>query len=484
MFAASFAFKAFAETIPAYLQLVFTKQYILFVLVLLGTAPAFLLTYIVYRLIGAPVSDLVFIYFSVLTLWIGVAFATLLGVILFGVIMLPLGIIFWFWPNLITSPTTYLIVMFVIGVLFYSSLSVSYYVPMMLFQKSTGRSSLFASTLCISALGLFVFSSLEAMKVTGTDAYVNHLWPKVPPDLDWCEGRGDATPDQRIAGCTVVIATARYNDELSAAFYNRATVYASEEEYDLAIADYGETIRLRPTAANAFVNRGIAYLNDRQFGRAIADFDETIKLNPKYAEAFQFRGVAHSMEQQQDLAVADLSEAIKLNPTYTEAFYNRGMAYIRKEGFDAAITDFNEAIRLDPARAAAFHWRGIAYYNKKLYDRAMSDFGEAIRLKPEFPLPYFGRGSLYFNEKQYDRAIADYSEAIRLQPPDTDSLAYRGMAYANKGEYAKAVADFSEVIRLDPNNANAYLNRAKVYKAQSCTALSRNDVEIANRLGK
>ena len=58
------------------------------------------------------------------------------------------------------------------------------------------------------------------------------------------------------------------------------------------------------------------------------------------------------------------------------------------------------------------------------------------------------------------------------------------MAYANKGEYAKAVADFSEVIRLDPNNANAYLNRAKVYKAQSCTALSRNDVEIANRLGK
>ena len=39
-------------------------------------------------------------------------------------------------------------------------------------------------------------------------------------------------------------------------FYNRGVSYGIKGEYDLAIADFSEAIRLDPTNANTFYNRG------------------------------------------------------------------------------------------------------------------------------------------------------------------------------------------------------------------------------------
>jgi len=41
------------------------------------------------------------------------------------------------------------------------------------------------------------------------------------------------------------------------------------------------------------INRGVAYANLNQYEKAISDYTEAIRLKPDYAEAYQNRGIAY-----------------------------------------------------------------------------------------------------------------------------------------------------------------------------------------------
>jgi tetratricopeptide (TPR) repeat protein len=65
---------------------------------------------------------------------------------------------------------------------------------------------------------------------------------------------------------------------VAATYNNRGNVYAMQGDYDRAIADYDEAIRLDPALASAWHNRGNAYARKGDADRAIADYNEAIRL--------------------------------------------------------------------------------------------------------------------------------------------------------------------------------------------------------------
>jgi tetratricopeptide (TPR) repeat protein len=69
------------------------------------------------------------------------------------------------------------------------------------------------------------------------------------------------------------------------AYANRAIAYNNLKQYDKAIPDCTEAIRLKPNLALPYVNRGVAYNNLKQYDKAIADLTEAIRLQPDFAEA-------------------------------------------------------------------------------------------------------------------------------------------------------------------------------------------------------
>jgi serine/threonine protein kinase/tetratricopeptide (TPR) repeat protein len=268
----------------------------------------------------------------------------------------------------------------------------------------------------------------------------------------------------------------------SAAYNNRGNAYRTLQQYDNALSDYNEAIRLKPDNVFAHNGRGNVYEDTGQYDKAISDYSEAIRLKPDYALAYNGRGIAYDDLKQYERAVNDYTEAIRLEPEFTEAYNNRGNAYRDLKQYEKAISDYTVAIRLKPDYAFAYNGRGNAYEDTGHHDKALSDYNEAIRLKPDYAFAYNGRGIVYDDLKQYDRAISDYSESIRLRQNYAEAYNNRGWAYHGLRQDDRAITDFAEAIRLRPDYALAYTNRAISYEALGNAPKAEQDRRKAKQL--
>jgi tetratricopeptide (TPR) repeat protein len=95
-------------------------------------------------------------------------------------------------------------------------------------------------------------------------------------------------------------------------------------DWNGAMADYNEAIRLDPTYSSAYDNRGNVKRQKGELNGAMADIDQAIRLNPKNAFAYNNRGIVKEAKGDLAGAIADYSQAISLDPKYAVAYRNRG----------------------------------------------------------------------------------------------------------------------------------------------------------------
>jgi len=109
---------------------------------------------------------------------------------------------------------------------------------------------------------------------------------------------------------------------------------------------YGQTA----TDAN---KRGLAALDQKDYDNAIAEFTEAIKLNPNNAVFYFNSGIAYYQKNDYDNAIANFTKAIQLNPNDADVYAYRGYAYFRIKDKDSALADANSAKRIDPDNKTA-----------------------------------------------------------------------------------------------------------------------------------
>ena len=168
-------------------------------------------------------------------------------------------------------------------------------------------------------------------------------------------------PDAKIAGCTALLKADQETTKNRAVIYgSRGVGYYSKGDYDRAIQDTDQAIRLNPNEPSFYYTSGLAYKKKGNFDRAIQDFDEAIRLNPTFERAYYDRGNAYIDKEEynraiQDLnrAIQDYNQAIHLNSSDTAAYLNRGIAYFAQSNLTAAIADFEHTISAAPSSSAA-----------------------------------------------------------------------------------------------------------------------------------
>lgn len=138
------------------------------------------------------------------------------------------------------------------------------------------------------------------------------------------------TPEQKIQGCSAVIAAGREPaDVMATIYFTRGLMQRRLGQNDAALKDYNQSLKLAPTSD---VYNSRCYL-----------FAITSRL--------------------QD-ALKDCNEALRLNPRNQYAYDSRGFTYLKLGMLDASIADYNAALNIEPGRAYSMAGRGFARRRK------------------------------------------------------------------------------------------------------------------------
>jgi tetratricopeptide (TPR) repeat protein len=217
------------------------------------------------------------------------------------------------------------------------------------------------------------------------------------------------------------------------AYTHRGTYKKSIGDVQGAMEDFNSSIKVNKGFYMAYGNRGNIYFNEgmafqqqglvgkanEKFDIAMADYEQSIKLQPKgNATAYSSRGAVYAMRKEYDKSILDLNEAIKQNPGMADAYKNRGAVYAFKEDFASAKLDHVAYLRFSPGDDAVHNSLGVDNQQLELHQEAIGNFTSAIQYCPAGSANkgtyYLNRSASYNATGDLNGALADAVEAQRL----------------------------------------------------------------------
>jgi tetratricopeptide (TPR) repeat protein len=154
--------------------------------------------------------------------------------------------------------------------------------------------------------------------------------------------------------------------------YYRGSAYLRRGDYDLAIGDFDQAIKLNPLDVAAWSSRAYAYDAKGDYDRAIQNFDEAIRLGKNSANDWNLRGNSYRHKGDYDRAIQDYDRALELvsmrvdnvGPQFHARFLNnRALAKLAKGDVAGADADFAEAKQIDPQTRCSTSPRNVLVEN-------------------------------------------------------------------------------------------------------------------------
>jgi tetratricopeptide (TPR) repeat protein len=252
----------------------------------------------------------------------------------------------------------------------------------------------------------------------------------------------------------------RLNPDDPNPYGTRAQVLEFKGDPEQALASLTKAIQIAPGDATGYILRGAFQARRGKIKEAIADLDKALKLEPSNSKALTHRGLVYGTHGELEKGLDDLNEAIRLNPEEPDFYSVRGALFLQIGDFESAFADYNHTLGLRPHEPAALARRGYALSRKGKIELALADLNEAIRLNPAEPWFYAWRGSVYSATNEFEKGISDMNRAIETNPSQAEFYAIRGYIYNKQQDFAKAAADFTKGVSLNPGSPEACNNLA------------------------
>jgi Caspase domain/Tetratricopeptide repeat len=147
-----------------------------------------------------------------------------------------------------------------------------------------------------------------------------------------------------------------------------------------------------PTDLAGYYRRGQRYAVSGDYDKAIKDFTEVIRLNPKHAGALNDRCWVRAIIGDLGNALKDCSEALRVAPNYVDALDSRGLVNLKTGMLHQAIADYDAALQGDPKHAASLYGRGIAKMRNGDVDGGKKDIDAAKAIQATIADEFAGYG--------------------------------------------------------------------------------------------
>lgn len=198
-------------------------------------------------------------------------------------------------------------------------------------------------------------------------------------------------------------------------YLGRARLSLAQADTTAAMADIDRALSINKNAINGYIMRADVAINrEGNFDGALADMNEAIRLQPRVAGLYVNRAYLRYRLDDFFGAMADFDYAIQLDPLNEAAIFNRALLEMETAANDRALADLDRLIELDPGNTRAYYNRAIVNSLKARYAKAVDDISKVIDEVPDLPDPYFMRSQFYYEMKDMRRAEHDYNKAIAL----------------------------------------------------------------------
>jgi tetratricopeptide (TPR) repeat protein len=267
------------------------------------------------------------------------------------------------------------------------------------------------------------------------------------------------------------------NPRAARTYTNRGQLYLQQANYANAAADFDRALQFEPSAAT-YLLLGKARTEAEDYNRALAAYGEASRLDPQAVAPINAEAGVYARKGEFDKALALYDRALKMDPNAPATYRARAEVFYAKGDHKRALKEIDRVLKFTwnaNALKLRAEWRLAAGDT----DGAMADVGHIDKLDPDGSTSLVLRGALAARKRDYAAALTELDKAVATNGKDPFALRERGLVYAAKGDSAKALSDLNRAIEVGATDADLYRSRAKLYAAKGDNAKARADFDQA-----
>jgi lipoprotein NlpI len=205
---------------------------------------------------------------------------------------------------------------------------------------------------------------------------------------------------------------------------------------------------------NALNDRAAIYIGQGEYDLAMQDADQAIRLKPDDAHGYNNRGIAHAGKGEIAEAIQDFEQAIRLKPDDDSAYVGRAGAFANRGDYDRALQSFDQALQVDPGSTYAALWRAQLLFELARYNDAADALEKLVDAHPELV-----EGAIWLTLARW-RTGHRTDDALKAQTQGRDLKEWPGpIARLYLGQISR------DAVKLAAQNS-----KPKIARYQSCQA--------------
>jgi tetratricopeptide (TPR) repeat protein len=170
-------------------------------------------------------------------------------------------------------------------------------------------------------------------------------------------------------------------NNIRASYYIRLAQYIGAGDKDRAIDILKQAQGILPDNMAIRYELGKLLLLKREYNGAIAEFKEAIRIDQKSAKAYLNLGSAYAQKGEFEAAKQGYLEALKLDPSYLKARFNLATILAAKNPAES-INQYLIIIRSDPTYANAYFNLGMVYDSIGRKQEAKAMWSKYLEIQP------------------------------------------------------------------------------------------------------
>ena len=193
--------------------------------------------------------------------------------------------------------------------------------------------------------------------------------------------------------------------------------------------------------------KGFALDTLGEYDAAIANYEEALKLRPEDPSILLAMGQAYLDAGRDDAAAEAFARALAGAPDDSRAL--TGLAYLEMKGGDAdgARARLERALAADPENALAMSYLGLLEMGARKYDLARAHLENALALEPDNLTANFNLAGIYAMQGEYAGAEKHFRLVLERKPDDGEARFYLAATLEAQGKYEEALAEADKVVQ-------------------------------------